>query len=103
MDSADAAMEGLPSSGSKVPRRSKRAYASAVAGFDFEAVIERLGTASDGLMNAAEVCCDRHAGDVAKVALRHRSASGETREWTFAELKDRSARLADLLQSMGVA
>lgn len=55
-----------------------------------------------GGINAAEICCIRHANDPSRVALRHRAPDGGTKDWTFAELNQISSRLAGVLQDLGV-
>lgn len=70
--------------------------------FDPVATLQILAMDAAGHANAAEICCDRHAGQYDKVGLRHRSPAGGTRDWTFAELKRRSAQLAGALARLGV-
>lgn len=77
-------------------------YAVAAVSFDAAAALASVAMDSAGYMNAAEVCCDRHATDEERVALRHRGPSGETRDWTFAELKRRSSQFAQALVELGV-
>jgi acetyl-CoA synthetase len=79
-----------------------RTYADAVARFDHADALAFLPMDASGNMNAAEICCDRHAGDPGKVALRHRTAAGKSRDWTFAELKHRSSQLARVFARLGV-
>src|SRR5579871_366500 len=45
--------------------------------------------------------CDQWAADPARLALLHKSASGECMQYTFAELRILSNRAANLLESMG--
>lgn len=75
-------------------------YAQAVASFNLEAAL--AGFFDDGSVNAATICCDRHASDPRRLALRHRNPSGVTHDWTFADLKRRSAQFAHVLQARGV-
>jgi acetyl-CoA synthetase len=79
-----------------------RSYAAAIKNFDLASALSFLAMNGDGAVNAAEVCCDRHAVDGAKLALRHRSPTGETRDWTFEELKHRSSQIAQALADRGV-
>ncbi len=79
-----------------------RDYFSEVANFDINEALRLIDVAGDGQANAAVICCDRHAVDENRVALRTRNASGETGEWTFAELQRRSEQVAALLASLGV-
>lgn len=77
-------------------------YAAARRRFSLPDELHALDVASQGTMNAAVICCDRHARDEGKVALRHRNADGEVAEWTFAALKRESERVARLLAALGV-
>ncbi|MFC4595941.1 AMP-binding protein [Sphingobium tyrosinilyticum] len=77
-------------------------YGVAAARFDAAAALASVAMDSAGHMNAAEVCCDRHADDGNRIALRHRNPAGETRDWTFAELKRRSSQFAQVLAELGV-
>lgn len=77
-------------------------YAKAIREFDAASALSFLAMDVEGHVNAAEICCDRHAQDEGRVALRHRDAAGQTRDWTFAELKRRSSQFAQLLSELGV-
>lgn len=77
-------------------------YDQAISGFDATAALSILAMDDEGHGNAAEICCDRHAVDSGRVALRHRTPTGETRDWTFATLKQRSTQFAAALASIGV-
>lgn len=79
-----------------------RSYAEAASQFDLAEAMSFLAMDAQGNVNAAEICCDRHVGDQGKVALLHRSPSGETREWTFADLERRSKQFAQVLADLGV-
>ena len=52
-------------------------------------------------LNACVECCDRHA-QPGRVALYWDSKDGRSARITFAQLKERSARLANLLQARGI-
>lgn len=82
--------------------RGLRSLSEACAGFSFEQALAELAMGPDGAVNAAEICCDRHADDPARVALRHRSVTGETRDWTFSELRQRSSQLARAFATLGI-
>ncbi|RJN32572.1 acetate--CoA ligase [Nesterenkonia natronophila] len=58
-----------------------------------------------GKLNAAYNCVDRHvdAGNGSRVALYFEGEPGDTREITYAELKDEVARAANAFESLGVA
>jgi acetyl-CoA synthetase len=51
----------------------------------------------------AELLCDRHAALADRLALRYQDATGTTRAYSFAELREHSARFASVLRSLGVA
>lgn len=70
--------------------------------FDLSQALAVLDLDENGQANAAVICCDRHAADRSRVALRHRGLDGVTQEWTFARLAHDSARLAAALASLGV-
>lgn len=80
----------------------KESYALALSGFDLEHELQQLRCGPHGDANAAEICCDRYAGDHGLVALRYRSADGRSSEWTFAALKSESERVARIFASLGV-
>lgn len=77
-------------------------YTQAVAGFEPAQAMAFLPMDVAGAVNAAEICCDRHAIDEGKIALRHRAPDGEIRDWSFAELKRRSSQLAHVFTKFGV-
>ena len=77
---------------------------------DYRAFYETFdpATLSDALsgdlgtgINACVECCDRHTGD-SRVALKWASESGERAEFTFEDLRARSAQVANLLVGHGV-
>ena len=51
----------------------------------------------------AELLCDRHADVPDRLALRYQDATGTTSTYSFAEMRDHSARFASVLRSLGVA
>ena len=51
----------------------------------------------------ARLLCDRHAQDPERMALWYEDAAGKEARYTFAELRDLSARCAGVLQSLGVS
>jgi acetyl-CoA synthetase len=71
--------------------------------FDVSQAMAILDFEETGHTNAAVICCDRHAADKSRVALRHRGIDGVTQEWTFARLAHDSGRLAAALASLGVS
>jgi acetyl-CoA synthetase len=50
----------------------------------------------------ANLLCDRHAMPADQLALRYQDAAGTARTYSFAEMRDRSARFASVLRSLGV-
>ena len=81
--------------------RSRPGYEQAVARFSIEAAMEGLQGDLQGGLNACVECCDRHCG-AGRVALRCVSAEGDLRDYTFEELRDLSARAANLFRDKGV-
>lgn len=80
----------------------KVGYTSACAAMDVAEELRSLAPGEGAILNAADICCDRNADDKSHVALRYCNAEGERAEWTFADLKSHSERLAGLLVSLGV-
>jgi acetyl-CoA synthetase len=86
---------------SKEPGRDRPGYEQAVARFSIEAAMAALqGDLAEGV-NACVECCDRHCG-TDRVALRCVSAEGAERSYTFEELRELSARTANLLRDKGI-
>ena len=84
-----------------IDRAERASYEEAIAGFSRKALEATLaGDLARGL-NACVECCDRHATP-GRVALRWRSHDGRDGELTFSELKERSARFANVIASHGV-
>ncbi|SNS97569.1 acyl-CoA synthetase [Pseudomonas segetis] len=78
-----------------------RDYFAAAREFDFaHAMSATLAGSLDGI-NACIECCDRHALP-GRVALFYEGADGSSATYTFAELKQQSARFANFLRSQGV-
>ncbi|WP_224269597.1 acyl-CoA synthetase [Haloprofundus salinisoli] len=53
-------------------------------------------------LNIAHEVCDRHAADGENVALRYVGTDGSSETLTFADLKERSNRFANALESLGI-
>jgi acetyl-CoA synthetase len=71
---------------------------------DVDRQIAAWGAAHTGSAVAvAELLCDRHAAGPDRLALRYQDAAGTTSAYSFAEMRDQSARLASVLRSLGVA
>lgn len=84
--------------GGQTPR-----YDDYVAGFDFAALASQILSGSlGGGLNACVECCDRHADDAGRVALHWENKDGARATVTFAELKERAARFANVLKAQGV-
>jgi acetyl-CoA synthetase len=76
-------------------------YTDAVARFRLSDEVAKLqGDPATGI-NACIECCDRHTGQN-RLALCAISAGGELRKFSFDDLKDMSARVANLLKDAGV-
>lgn len=76
-------------------------YKDFIANFSVAEVEATLSGDLDRDLNACIECCDRHAGKD-RVALFWESKDGRSARVTFDEMKERSARLANLLQARGV-
>lgn len=76
-------------------------YQRFVDGFKAEQIAADLSGDLDAGLNASIECCDRHA-QPGRVALFWEGSDGRSRTYTFEELKEYSARLANFLQSAGV-
>lgn len=79
-------------------------YEKAYHAFRWEDVALQFQGLPSGGLNIAHEAIDRHAnGALAeKTALVWRGANGERREFTFAQMKQESARFANVLQSLGL-
>lgn len=78
-----------------------REYRHAAEGFDLERILRDTLSGSREALNACVECCDRHALP-GRVALFWEGRDGSRQRWTFAELKEASARFAGFLRSQGV-
>ncbi len=76
-------------------------YQEFMTRFSVAEVERQLSGSLTAGLNACIECCDRHAGQD-RVALFWESKDGRSARLTFDELKDRSGRLANLLQARGV-
>ncbi|MFI0396713.1 acyl-CoA synthetase [Paracoccus jiaweipingae] len=79
----------------------KTGYASAVALFRIENAIAELQGDLAGGLNACDECCDRHCGQN-RAALRWAGADGQHQTYTFEDLRDMSARVANMLVAQGI-
>ena len=79
-------------------------YGKEYHAFQWEDVALQFQRLPSGGLNIAHEAIDRHAnGALAeKTALVWRGANGERREFTFLQMKEESARFANVLQSLGL-
>jgi acetyl-CoA synthetase len=75
-------------------------YAEAAANFSLETLAATLHGSLDSL-NACVECCDRHVPS-GGVALEWESQDGRRERYTFAQMKELTARFAGMLTSLGV-
>jgi acetyl-CoA synthetase len=79
-------------------------YAAACGTFTWDAARAELTGLPGGGINIAYEAVDRHAASDRRdhVAIRFLGRNGSTRELTYAELKDRTDRFANVLRTLGV-
>ncbi len=78
-----------------------RDYFTAAHEFDYASAASTTLAGDLDALNACVECCDRHA-EPGRVALVWEGRNGERATWTFAQLKDASARFANFLKARGV-
>jgi acetyl-CoA synthetase len=78
------------------------AYPDAVANFRLEDIHARFAGSFQSGINACVECCDRWAGDPARVALEWESQDGRHGSVTFAELQAQAAAFANFLTRQGI-
>ncbi|WP_407290764.1 acyl-CoA synthetase [Stutzerimonas zhaodongensis] len=78
-----------------------RDHATAASEFDYDQTVSAILSGDLAALNACVECCDRHA-ESGKVALIWEGRDGQRATWTFAQLKEASARFANLLHSYGI-
>lgn len=78
-----------------------RDYQSAAREFDLQQAIDAVLVGTPEAMNACVECCDRHALP-GRIALFWEGRDGSRSTWTFAQLKEASARFAAFLHGQGV-
>lgn len=76
-------------------------YADAIANFRVEDVAALFDGDLEKGINACYECCDRHVAP-GKVALQWEGKDGDSATYTFAQLKELSAKFANYLVSRGV-
>lgn len=79
-------------------------YGQYLAEFRIDDVIACLDDHMDGYFNAYESCCGRHvrAGRGEAIALIHEATDGAVTRLSYAELEERSARLAGWMAGQGI-
>lgn len=76
-------------------------HADALAGFDIEAAYAEFSGDLRNSINVCVECCDRHVGSQ-RLALRCLAPDETLTEYSFEDLRDLSARAANLFSDMGV-
>ncbi|MDP4023036.1 AMP-binding protein [Methylobacterium sp. NEAU 140] len=77
-------------------------YRRAVSDFDAATAFAAIFPEGSGRINACHTCCDRHASDPGRIALRYSRPGEALREITFATLAEQAAKFADVLSACGV-
>ena len=83
------------------PTNTRPAYQDAVARFSIRDAMAGLRGDLETGLNACVECCDRHTG-ANRVALRCMSVDEVLTEYTFEDLRDLSARAANVFQAQGI-
>ncbi|WP_426427761.1 AMP-binding protein [Pseudomonas palmensis] len=78
-----------------------RDYHDAQLAFDYLHTADAVLAGNLGALNACVECCDRHAAE-GGVALYWERHDGACAQYTFADLQQRAARLANVLKAQGV-
>jgi len=78
-----------------------RDYATAASGFDYPRVASATLFGSLDALNACVECCDRHVGGN-RVALNWEGRDGSSAQYSFEQLQQSAARLANVLKAQGV-
>jgi len=76
-------------------------YGTVYDSFDWDSVLESYDWDAPDELNTAHEACDRHAGS-GEVGFAWVPEGGDLVEYTFAELRDRSNRVANALTALGV-
>ncbi|MGH8383097.1 AMP-binding protein [Pseudomonas sp.] len=79
-----------------------RDYSEAASGFDYPQVARAALHGSLDALNACVECCDRHVGGD-RIALNWESRDGSSAQYSFEQLQQRAARLANVLKAQGVS
>lgn len=78
-----------------------RNYLSAIKEFNYQHTVDAALAGSLSALNACVECCDRHALP-GRIALFWEGRDGSSATYTFTELQDKAARLANFLLAHGV-
>ncbi|MHC5786186.1 AMP-binding protein [Pseudomonas idahonensis] len=78
-----------------------RNYLSAIKEFNYQHTVDAALAGSLSALNACVECCDRHALP-GRIALFWEGRDGSSATYTFTELQDKAARLANFLLAQGV-
>ncbi|AXK51996.1 AMP-binding protein [Pseudomonas protegens] len=78
-----------------------RNYLSAIKEFNYKHTVDAALAGSLSALNACVECCDRHALP-GRIALFWEGRDGSSATYTFTELQDKAARLANFLLAQGV-
>ncbi|MDD1013459.1 AMP-binding protein [Pseudomonas rubra] len=76
-------------------------YLGAAKGFNYQRSAAQALQGSLEALNACVECCDRHVGDN-RIALNWEGRDGSSAQYSFEQLQQASARLANVLKAQGV-
>lgn len=79
----------------------QRKYDDAITAFRTDEIAGYFSGNVESAINACVECCDRYA-DSNRIALHWEAADGHSERISFAELRDRSARFANVLRDFGI-
>jgi len=99
--SADVLAGGIASPGVERGDAQEPDYAKFYADFDVDNIAAMFSGDLETGINACVECCDRHALP-GRIALFHESKDGRSTSYTFAELKELSAKFANFLTQQGI-
>ncbi len=92
----------LASADENRPIEAKPEYSRVASQFDYDAAFSAVFPEGAERVNACHTCCDRHADDPGRVALRYGTPDGAVEEFTFATLSRQAAKFAEVLAEQGV-
>ncbi|WP_028945280.1 AMP-binding protein [Pseudomonas vranovensis] len=78
-----------------------RDYRGAAKGFNYQQTAAAVLQGSLEALNACVECCDRHVGDH-RIALNCENREGDSAQYSFEQLQEAAARLANVLKAQGV-